>query len=191
MFGSLSGLITPMHKALLDAYSSSPEKMVSANTSKRIPQRINRVQTTLPPDTSIEASPEPITEQTAADIYRDENRTTLQEQPDKLTPDASSAPSADGEEFVFRSSDDISLKIKHNEWQHLKGFLIIVVNHRLTAIGKVKLTVYSAQSFDSSHNEYRDGSGFKAYTKTDSDVIHPSCSGKTPWLVQRTEAMIF
>lgn len=90
-----------------------------------------------------------------------------------------------GAELIFNSPDDISIKITPNEWQHLKGYIVNVINRRLGAINRVKVTVYSAQSFDSRHGAYRDGRDFSGFARIEPDPIGASHSGKSLWLVRK------
>jgi len=104
---------------------------------------------------------------------------------------ASAAPeihAANGE-LILNSPDDIAVKVTPNEWQHLKGYIISVVNHRLGAINRVKFTVYSAQSFDTRHNAYRDGRDFNAFARIEPDPIDASHSGRGLWFVRKDRGL--
>lgn len=104
----------------------------------------------------------------------------------KSAESASSTSSvSDTGELILTTPEDIAVKITPNEWQHMKGYVISVVNHRLGAIGRVKLTVYSAQSFDERHNDYRDGQDFTAFAKVAADPIDASHTGKAMWFVRK------
>jgi hypothetical protein len=92
---------------------------------------------------------------------------------------------SDNAELTITSRDDISVRITPNEWQHMKGYVISVVNRRLGAVGRVKLTVYSARSFDKRQCDYRDGRDFNAFAKIIPDPIDASRSSKPIWFVRK------
>jgi predicted nucleotide-binding protein len=91
-------------------------------------------------------------------------------------------------EYSFRSPEDIEVRIERNEWQHIKGLVIVIVNHRLTAIGRIKTVIQTAQSFDARHKGYRDGREFSAFANIEADAINAGCSGKALWFIRKDRA---
>jgi hypothetical protein len=72
--------------------------------------------------------------------------------------------------FCFQNKDNV-------------GFLLQVSNERLTAIGQHRLFVRAAESFDCSHQAYREGR-FNQFSET-AGVIEACCNGPGMWLIRK------
>jgi hypothetical protein len=93
---------------------------------------------------------------------------------------------AKGDEAFTISSDDLyTVKVQKHSWENTRGLVLLVSNERLSWIEKIKITVYSAQSFDAKLKDYRDGHAFRAVVMQQPDPIEASGLGKAIWLVRK------
>jgi hypothetical protein len=97
---------------------------------------------------------------------------------------------ASGKELVLESSDDFTVRIQHYQFQDIKGFNLVVDNNRLNPIHQVRIIISDPQSFDPHHDAFRSGSGFNAFATTEPNIIQPSCSGKSVWLIRKDPSNI-
>ena len=86
---------------------------------------------------------------------------------------------------MISSPDDFTVRIVREEKTAIKGLILNIVNERLAAIGKTRLIIRSARSFDSRKNGYRDGRTFKPFDTTEQQPIEASCNGKGVWFVHK------
>ena len=93
--------------------------------------------------------------------------------------------SSGGMDFVFSTPDDVAIKVERNEDSGMKGLIIRIVNHRLSAIGRHVLAVSHGRSFDQRHNAYRDGYAFEPFILVNNGPILASCVGDSIWLVRK------
>jgi hypothetical protein len=99
---------------------------------------------------------------------------------------ADSSDTATVEELIIKTLDDLTVRIRHYQFQETRGLTLVVDNNRLNPIHQIRVIVADAQSFDLHHNDYRQGSNFSAAVVTAPNVIQPSCSSN-PILVIRKE----
>ena len=95
--------------------------------------------------------------------------------------------SADRAELTIESPDDVLIRIRGYDASNIKGLVINVDNNRLDAITRVAFTIYTAQSFDARHNDYRSGIAFNAAVISQPESIMPSFSSN-PTLFIRKDA---
>lgn len=95
-----------------------------------------------------------------------------------------------GFELVVPSNDDYSIKFYRfvTEGSDMKGVMMIT-NDRLSAIGRNTIIIRTARSFDSRHNDYRDGRAFGAFSRTEPNAVEAGCSGKPTVLVRKTSSV--
>lgn len=113
-----------------------------------------------------------------SDEVRESARVGGGEQPNPLLADGST-------EHKIASPDDFIVRIVCEGVNTTKGLTLNVINDRLSAIGKTRLIIRSAQSFDSRKNGYRDGRAFRPFDHTEPDPIDAGYSGKAVWLVHK------
>jgi hypothetical protein len=92
---------------------------------------------------------------------------------------------SDTKELTLKMPDRFTVRIHPHEFDQAKALMVVVDNNRLDTICKVKTTIYSAQSFDADHGDYRDGFGFQAGIISQPDNILPSTTGKTDLFVRK------
>jgi hypothetical protein len=101
-------------------------------------------------------------------------------------------PQATGDgELSIDSPDDYTINIRRLGNAEMKGLAYNIDNHRLDTIGKVSITIYSAQSFSSYHGEFRDGAGFKAARYPYQGNINSSTSGHPGWIIRKDPTKSF
>lgn len=87
--------------------------------------------------------------------------------------------------FSIISPDGLRLTVERYENQDGKGLLATFHNEGLMTIARTNLRILTARSFDSKHNDYRDGVPFAAITIPQMDPIPGSESGKGIWLLRK------
>jgi hypothetical protein len=95
-------------------------------------------------------------------------------------------PSATGgEELAIESPDDYVINIRRFENAGMKGLSVNLDNHRLDTMGKVLITIFSAQGFSSYQGQFRDGYGFTAVRYAYQGNITSSSSSLHLWLIRK------
>ena len=89
------------------------------------------------------------------------------------------------EELVIKTSDDLTVRIRHYQFQETRGLTLTVDNDRLNPIHQIRVIVADAQSFDLDHNAYRQSSNFNAAVVTAPNVIQPRCSSNPILLIRK------
>jgi hypothetical protein len=93
---------------------------------------------------------------------------------------------ASGDESFSISSDSLyTVKVQKHSWENTRGLVLVISNEGLSWIEKIKITVYSAQSFDAKLKEYRDGHAFQAVVMQQPNPIEASGIGRAIWLVRK------
>jgi hypothetical protein len=91
--------------------------------------------------------------------------------------------STDRTELSIESPDDVVIHIRRYD-SNMRGLVINVDNNRLDAIKSIVFTVYSAQSFDGRHEDFRKATSFNAGTLAQPNTIQP-CFSSNPFLLVR------
>jgi hypothetical protein len=100
-----------------------------------------------------------------------------------LSSDSSDAATA--EELIIKTPDDLTVRIRHYQFQETRGLTLVVDNNRLNPIHQIRIIIADAQSFDLYHNAYRQGSNFSAAVVAAPNVIQPSCSSNPIPLIRK------
>jgi len=90
-------------------------------------------------------------------------------------------------DLVFTSPDDFLVKIFPHEDSDTKGFILTVINNRLTAIGQYRLLVRTGQSYDSRHNDWRENR-LNVFSGVSTQPIPASCTGQNMWLLRKIKS---
>jgi hypothetical protein len=112
--------------------------------------------------------------------------TALQAGKDEAPPSVGDSSAVTDEELIIKAPDDLTMRIRHYQFQETRGLTLIVDNNRLNAVHQIRVIVADAQSFDLRHDAYRQGSNFAAAVVTKPNAIQPSCSS-SPILIVRKE----
>lgn len=89
------------------------------------------------------------------------------------------------EELIIKTPDDLTVHIRHYQFQEARGLTLVVDNNRLNPIHQIRVIIADAQSFDFHHNAYRQGTNFSAAVVAVPNVIQPSCSSKPILLIRK------
>ena len=109
----------------------------------------------------------------------------LQVGKEEPAPSADSSNTATAEELIIKTPDDLTVRIRHYQFQETRGLTLVVDNNRLNPIHQIRMIIADAQSFDFYHNAYRQGSNFSAAVVTAPNVIQPSCSSNSILLIRK------
>ena len=88
-------------------------------------------------------------------------------------------------EFIVKSPDNFLVRITRHEDKQVKGLILGIENRRLEMIGRYRLRILNAQSFDSDHQQYRANAGFNAFVTSTTKPTGPSSTGENTWLVRK------
>jgi hypothetical protein len=95
---------------------------------------------------------------------------------------------ASGETFTLEMPDHYAVRIYRQEIRDTKGLVIGIDNNRLDTLGKIIITIFSAQGFSERHGEFREPFGFQAARLVYQGNILASTSGLPLWIVRKEES---
>jgi hypothetical protein len=89
-----------------------------------------------------------------------------------------------GRTLVVASPEDFAIEIEEHESGDAKGLMFRIRNDRLVGIARIKLTIYTAQSFDSRHKQFREPEA-SGIVISQLDRIAPSSYGRSSCLIRK------
>jgi hypothetical protein len=92
------------------------------------------------------------------------------------------------EEFSFETPDHYTVRIRRLKDRDTNGLVLSIVNNRLETLGKITITIFSAQSFSVRHGKFREPFGFPAARMGYQGNILADTSGLALWIVRKEES---
>jgi hypothetical protein len=92
------------------------------------------------------------------------------------------------EEFALETPDHYIIRIRRHLDRDTNGLVMSIDNNRLETLGKVVITIFTAQSFSARHGEFREPWGFPAARMVYQGTIPAETSGLRFWIVRKEES---
>src|ERR1700761_7343292 len=121
---------------------------------------------------------------TQSDSQKESKEQKIQTSQIELPPRLENGKGRGDESFIVSSAEGYSVEVQKHRWEQTRGLVLQIMNQRLSWIARYRITVRTAQSFDASHKDYRDGVGFKAVFIQRNEPIEASGRNSPIWLIR-------